>query len=86
MFKRSWKTFVAALGVSAVLAIGSAARAEDGEPLDIKIPKPAYSGTPKQLPPGIGKVEKPTGKPRAPFLAPKGCKNLAFKRPVTSSD
>ncbi len=86
MSNRSWKTFVAALGVSAVLAIGGAARAEDSEPLEIKIPKPAYSGTPKQLPPGIGKVEKPTGKPRPPFLAPKGCKNLALKRPVTSSD
>jgi len=55
----------------------------DLAPLDIKLPRPAYVGTPKNLP---AHVKKPTGKPRPPFLAPKGCVNLALKRPVTSSD
>jgi hypothetical protein len=67
------------------LVLGGTSMAEDA-PLPIKIPKPAYTGTPKDLPPGLGRIEKPTGKPRAPFLAPKGCKNLALNRPVTSSD
>ncbi len=52
-------------------------------PLEIKTPRPAYVGTPKKLPPG---VRPPPAKPRAPFYAPIGAKNLALKRPVTSSD
>ena len=75
---------LAAAGLFA-LVLGGMAGAEDA-PLDIKIPKPAYIGTKKDLPPGLGRVEKLTEKPRSPFLAPKGCRNLAIKRPVTSSD
>ena len=74
---------LAAAGLFA-LVLGGTAGAEDTA-LEIKIPKPAYSGTPKDRPPGLGRVELPTGKPRPPFLAPEGCKNLAFKCPVTSS-
>ncbi len=82
MFTRRNVTLAAA-GLLA-LALSGPARAEDAA-LEIKIPKPAYSGTPKDRPPGLGRVELPTGKPRPPFLAPGGCKNLALHRPVTSS-
>ena len=67
------------------LALGGVAWAEDA-PLEIKIPKVTGIGTPRNFPPGLGKYEKPTTQPRPVFLAPRGCKNLALKRPVTSSD
>src|SRR5436305_549261 len=53
--------------------------------VDFKLPKPAYTGTPKNIPPGTT-AEKPSGKPRAPWSAPAGVKNLALNKPVTSSD
>lgn len=57
----------------------------DVAPLPIKLPIPAFMGTPTDIPMGP-EVEKPSDKPRAPFMAPKGCQNLAFKKKVTSSD
>lgn len=53
-------------------------------PLDIKLPKPMFIGTPQNF--RVDKLEKPLGKPRPPFLAPAGVKNVAFNKPVTSSD
>lgn len=54
-------------------------------PLELKLPKPAFKGTPKDVPAGT-RLEKPRSGPRPPFLAPKGTKNLALKKPVTASD
>ncbi len=54
-------------------------------PIRIALPRPAFIGTPKNVPLGTT-VEKPTGKPRPPFLAPRGTKNVALGRPVTASD
>jgi len=54
-------------------------------PIPLKLPRPVFVGTPKQIPPGTT-VEKPTGKPRPPFLAPPGVRNVALGKPVTSSD
>lgn len=54
-------------------------------PLEIKLPKPAFKGTPKNVPPGAN-LEKPRSGPRPPFLAPKGAKNVAAGKPVKSSD
>ena len=54
-------------------------------PIEIKLPKPVFIGTPKNIPAGTT-VEKPSGKLRAPFMAPEGTTNVAFKKPVTSSD
>jgi hypothetical protein len=34
----------------------------------------------------VPNLEKPLGHPRSPFLAPPGTKNVAFKKPVSSSD
>src|ERR1051326_9613593 len=56
----------------------------DSVPLPLKLPKPAFAGTPKNLPPG-SLVEKPTGKPRPIPMVPKGTVNLALHKKVTSS-
>lgn len=56
----------------------------DLEPLALQLPKPKFEGTPKQLPPG-STVER-NSKARPPFLAPKGTKNVALDKTVTSSD
>ena len=57
----------------------------DLKPIDLELPKPAFKGTPKHVPPGT-RLEKPRSKPREPFLAPPGTKNVAKGKPVTSSD
>ena len=57
----------------------------DLAPLPVELPPAGYLGTPKNMPPDTT-AEKPTGKPRPPFLAPKGVKNVALAKPVTSSD
>ena len=54
-------------------------------PLKLKLPRPAFKGTPAHAPPGT-RIKKPTGKPRPPFLAPKGTQNVSLNKPVTSSD
>src|SRR5689334_22602256 len=54
------------------------------EPLPIALAKPLFEGTP--LPTNVPNLEKPTNKPRAPFLAPAGTVNLALHKPVTASD
>ena len=59
--------------------------AGDLAPIDLKLPKPAFKGTPKNVPPGTN-LEKPRTGPRPPFEAPKGAKNLAAGKPVTASD
>src|SRR6266699_213583 len=56
----------------------------DAVPLPLKLPKPAFAGTPKNIPPGSN-VEKPTGKPRPIPMVPKGTVNLALHKKVTSS-
>lgn len=63
----------------------SIAEEEKLVPIEIKLPKPVFIGTPKNIPPGTT-VEKPSGKARPPFLAPVGTTNVAAKKPVTSSD
>ncbi len=71
------------------LCSGSAQSAEgekEGlEELKFELPLPMFRGTPKELKLNEH-IEKPSGKPRPPFLAPKGTKNVALKKPVTSSD
>jgi hypothetical protein len=54
-------------------------------PLKLKLPRPAFKGTPAHAPPGT-RIKKPTGKPRPPFLAPKGTRNVSLNKPVTGSD
>jgi hypothetical protein len=66
---------------------GQSAASQSGAklvPLEIKLPKPMFVGTPGNL--QVPNLEKPLGGPRPPFLAPEGTKNVALKKPVTSSD
>ena len=53
-------------------------------PVEIKLPKAMFVGTPQDT--RVPNLEKPTGKPRPPFLAPEGTKNVALGKPVASSD
>jgi len=59
-------------------------RDEQLVPLDIKLPKPQFVGTPTNI--AVPNLEKPLGHPRPPFLAPVGTRNVAFQKPVSSSD
>jgi hypothetical protein len=53
-------------------------------PVEIDLPKPMFVGTPQDT--RVPNLEKPLGKPRPPFLAPAGTTNVAFGKPVSSSD
>jgi len=61
-----------------------AASTEGFVPVDIKLPKPMFVGTPQDT--KVPNLEKPLGKPRPPFLAPAGTTNVAAGKPVSSSD
>jgi Ca-activated chloride channel family protein len=62
-------------------------RAPGAVPIRLVLPKPRFSGTPKNVPPGTRvRIQKGPYKPRPPFFAPKGTTNVALKKPVTSSD
>jgi len=52
-------------------------------PLVLTLPPPAFSGTPKNIPPGTT-VEKPTGRKRPPVLVPRDVTNVSRGRPVTA--
>jgi hypothetical protein len=56
-------------------------------PLPLKLPAPAFKGTPKDLQIGPN-VEPVSDKPRAPMMVPSGLKNIALdsKVKITSSD
>ena len=53
--------------------------------LPLKLPKPLFVGTPQNIK-GVKQLEKPLGKPRPPFFAPKGVKNLALGKKISGSD
>ena len=54
-------------------------------PLQIKLPKAMFEGTPKNIKPAPT-LEKYVDKPRKPFLAPEGVVSISLKKPVKSSD
>ena len=56
----------------------------DQKPILIKLPKPLFMGTPKNL--RVANLEPPRTKPRPPFMAPAGVKNVALGKPVDGSD
>ncbi len=60
------------------------ANAQDMKPIEIKLPKPMFVGTPQNL--NVPNLEKPLGKARPPFLAPAGAKNVALGKPIASTD
>lgn len=53
--------------------------------VDIKLPRPLFQGTPKNIKPAPT-LEKYHEKPRPPFYAPEGVTNVALGKKVTSSD
>jgi hypothetical protein len=68
-------------------ANAAAAATSNIHPIPLELPTPRIVGTPKNVPPGTRvKITEDPPKPREPFLAPKGVKNVALKRPVTASD
>jgi len=61
------------------------AGANDLVPLTLKLPDPAYVGTPKNIQVGPN-VEPPSKTPRPPLLVPKDLKNVAPGSKITCSD
>lgn len=53
-------------------------------PIKIDLPRAMFVGTPQPV--NVSNLERPLGRPRPPFLAPVGTKNVALGKPVTSSD
>jgi len=82
--KRAWIGLVLC-AVALALVGGPTLAAEKLVPLDVKLPKPLFQGTPKNIKPAAT-LEKYSEKPRAAFMVPEGCVNLAAKKKVTSSD
>lgn len=75
--------FVAVAVIAALLMAGEV-RAAD-EKLDVKLPKPMFVGTPKNIN-ASPTLEKYDEKPRPAFMVPEGVKSLAKDKKVTSSD
>ena len=55
------------------------------EPLVLKLPDPAFKGTPKDIPLGPN-IEPLSDKPRPPMMVPAGLKNIAKDAKLSSSD
>ncbi len=68
----------------AVLAPAAAAQDPGKEVLQIKLPKPMFVGTPKNI--RTPNLETVTGRPRGPFMVPAGTVLLSAGRPVAASD
>src|SRR5512140_146783 len=78
---------VALFGLSAatVLAEDKPAGSGDMVPLQLKLPAPAFKGTPKDI--QLSPYTEPlSDKPRPAMMVPAGLKNLAPGKKITSSD
>ena len=64
----------------------SSAGNKNMEPLPLVLPNPIFAGTPQQVPDDVRIDKKRLGKRRPTFVAPKGVKNVAKGKPVTTSD
>ncbi len=87
---RSLVVGAALVAVSLVVAsvsTGSLQAADGGDmvPLALKLPAPAFKGTPKDIPLSSF-VEPLSDKPRAPMMVPAGLSNIAKGAKVTCSD
>jgi hypothetical protein len=82
-----WRPFLTHAILTAAFACGVPGHAAETEtaPLPLKLPLPTLKGTPEDLPKGAH-IEPLADKPRPPFLAPKGARNVALNKKVTSSD
>jgi hypothetical protein len=69
----------------ACLGLVGYCQAEQLVPLIIKLPAPAFVGTPSDSP-ANALVEKLSDVPRPPLMVPPGVSNVALRKPVTTSD
>jgi hypothetical protein len=80
--------FITSAIMVAVLAFAGPKTSQSAQekliPIKIKLPKPMFIGTPQNI--GVERLEKPLGKPRPPFMAPIGTKNVALGKTVKSTD
>jgi len=88
--QRSTVIFSLSLGLIAanLLFVASALAADDSAgkvPLNIKLPSPAFKGTPKDIQLSAY-VEPLSAKPRPPMMVPAGLSNVATKAKITCSD
>jgi hypothetical protein len=83
MLRRLMLSLPVYLTVSAAVICSHAA--DDLVPLVLKLPPPAFKGTPKDLQLS-SYVEPLSDKPRPPMMVPSGLKNLAKGSKLTSSD
>ena len=70
--------------LSILLFISTLVKAQDMEAIKIDLPEAMFVGTPTNL--SVPHLEKPLGKPRPPFLAPKGTENVALGKTIASTD
>ena len=84
MLKLSYKNVIVALIFSISLILSNNIFAQDLVPIELELPKAMFVGTPTNM--SIEKLEKPLGKPRPSFLAPKGVTNVALGKSVESTD
>lgn len=73
------------MGQSIINPVQTLAAEGDLAPLPLELPQPTLKGTPDDLPTGPG-IEPLSEKPRAPFMAPKGVRNVAANKKVVVSD
>jgi hypothetical protein len=85
VFVRWAKSMTVGLLSLGLVACAMRASAEELAPLDVKLPRPLFQGTPKNIK-AAPTLEKYSEKPRDPFMVPKGVVNLSAKKKVTSSD
>lgn len=86
MPNRTYQRLLATMAICGfVLTLAAGGPADKRVPLKIKLPKPAFKGTPRNAPPGV-RLEKPRKGPRPPLLVPKGVHLLSAGKPVTASD
>jgi hypothetical protein len=64
--------------------IASSAQDDEKVVLELKLPKPMFVGTPKNI--RSANLEQVTGKNRGPFYVPQGTEFLSLNKPVTASD
>ena len=68
----------------ALIALTSAAQAQDKVPLQLELPKPLFAGTPRPI--QLPNLEKPRSGKRPDLMVPAGTKNLSKGKTVASSD
>jgi hypothetical protein len=70
--------------LAALLALTSAAQAQDKIPLQVELPKPLFAGTPRPI--SLPNLEKPRTGKRPDLMVPADTKLLSKGKTVTSSD